>query len=139
MASSRFSRLLATRTAHPRQGLLLWSVFPCHALLQPVRRAKTETQLTLGFTTLQAVTKSTSVWSLNSETVRLAGREVLEQVISMAEAYDTAKDTANAHEEALHHAPLHLFEHQIKLTVDFGMLFFAWANAVSLHSQGQPP
>lgn len=28
-----------------------------------------------------------------------------------------------------HDAPLHQFEHQTKLPVDFGMFFFAWANA----------
>ena len=29
----------------------------------------------------------------------------------------------------LHHSPLHLFEHQLKLTVDLGLFFFAFANA----------
>ena len=28
-----------------------------------------------------------------------------------------------------HHSPLHLFEHQLKLFVDFGLFFFAYANA----------
>ena len=29
----------------------------------------------------------------------------------------------------MHHSPLHLFEHQLKLIVDLGLFFFAFANA----------
>lgn len=36
-------------------------------------------------------------------------------------------DQQLAHAE--HHSPLHLFEHQLKLMVDFGLFFFAFANA----------
>ena len=34
-----------------------------------------------------------------------------------------------AHELHIHHSPLHQFEHQLKLFVDFGLFFFAFANA----------
>jgi NhaA family Na+:H+ antiporter len=44
---------------------------------------------------------------------------------------------SSAAAESLHHSPLHLFEHQMKLFVDFGLFFFAFCNAgVELASIG---
>ena len=34
-----------------------------------------------------------------------------------------------AHDLHMEHSPLHLFEHQLKLFVDFGLFFFSFANA----------
>ena len=36
---------------------------------------------------------------------------------------------ALANKHGLHHSPLHMFEHQLKLFVDFGLFFFALGNA----------
>jgi NhaA family Na+:H+ antiporter len=36
---------------------------------------------------------------------------------------------ALAHDLQIQHSPLHQFEHQLKLPVDFGLFFFAFANA----------
>jgi len=46
-------------------------------------------------------------------------------------AEDDEVDVATAHglELPSHHSPLHQFEHQMKLFVDFGLFFFAFANA----------
>ncbi len=42
----------------------------------------------------------------------------------------TEEDEVDQHAaHAEHHSPLHLFEHQLKLMVDFGLFFFAFANA----------
>ncbi|HIG10395.1 MAG: Na+/H+ antiporter NhaA [bacterium] len=40
---------------------------------------------------------------------------------------DRAEEAGSAHGE--HHSPLHQFEHQLKFFVDFGLFFFAFANA----------
>jgi hypothetical protein len=70
-------------------------------------------------------TEDTTVWTLGDHELRIAGRQVFDQVVAMAQAYHDAKDDEVYHD----HAPLHMFEHQTKFAVDIGMFFFAWANA----------
>ena len=69
--------------------------------------------------------EDTTVWSLGDHELRIAGRQIFNQVLAMAHAYHEAKDDEVYHD----HAPLHMYEHHTKLFVDVGMFFFAWANA----------
>ena len=84
-------------------------------------------------TTRQATVKATSdetqVWKLGRTELSLCSPEVMLQIGAMADAYEGVMKGEHEAEEHFHDAPLHKFEHQSKLTVDFGMLFFAWANA----------
>ena len=70
-------------------------------------------------------TEDTTVWTLGDHELRIAGRQVFNQVTAMAQAYHDVKDDEVYHD----HAPLHMYEHQTKFAVDIGMFFFAWANA----------
>jgi len=51
--------------------------------------------------------------------------------VGFFEDRDEVDEVGEARAEILHleHSPLHLFEHQLKLLVDFGLFFFAFANA----------
>jgi hypothetical protein len=81
---------------------------------------------TVRMATVKATSDGTRVWKLGPSDLAIAGREVVTQVALMAQAYESVKADEQEAEAHFHEAPLHMFEHQCKLVVDFGMLFFAW-------------
>ena len=59
----------------------------------------------------------------------LPGPAARHRPLSRHATRSTSWVTPLAHDLHMEHSPLHLFEHQLKLFVDFGLFFFSFANA----------
>lgn len=127
MRSGVAGAYLADTDENPVRKYAAKDVFGELALLEALKNSgSTSTRAA----TVRALTNGTRVWSIGVGHLAAAGHEAVQQLAQMALAYASVKDEEHQAEDDFYHfAPLHLFEHHLKLPIDCGLLFFAWANA----------